>query len=390
VAAAASPSPPQPLDWLGDGQITIDGRPLQGPSAVRGIGSYLRGLLQGFAELGVGPKLRLLLAEGAVPRETEKLGMHIARQRLRLFHPTLQPTLDLLLIARALHSEPSVLFHGVEWGQPLMARARTVVTVHDLIPFVFPSQYPWVRRARILPLRALRHADRVIAVSRSTARDVERIARVDPARISVVHEGISAAFQPAGAESVAWVRERFHITRPYVLAVGTFDPRKRIQLLAEVTRNLRRSHDVELVIAGDQGNFASRVQAAVDHAGVGQHTRITGHVSLRELVALYSGTDALLFTSAYEGFGLPPLEAMACAAPVVMFDNSSLPEVAGPAALLVHDRDAPAMAAAAATLVANDEERARRGVQGREWSSRYTWRASAEATIGVYGRALGA
>src|ERR1700730_14173849 len=315
-------------------RVAMDGRPLQGASSVRGIGSYERGLLAGFGNLEHPPQVSLLLsAHQELPAEVT-IALRPMGRRIRVIHPTLQPIADTLLVANALRGSNADLYHAIEFGQPLRTRLPVVVTVHDLIPFVMPRDYPWVRRARILGLRLLRRADAVIAVSNATRRDVLRFTRTDPSRISVIPEGISPAFQPAPADAVQRLRDKLRLDRPFLLAVGTFDPRKRIALLAEVVRMVRNDHDVALVIAGDQGTFIGAVTDALARAGLEQHSRVIGHVSSDDLVALYTGAEVFVFTSAYEGFGLPPLEAMACGTPAAVFDNSSLPEVSGAAALM--------------------------------------------------------
>jgi len=369
-------------------RVLIDGRPLQGGSSVRGIGSYARGLLAGFSELTDPPEVRLLLsANRDLPPEIDT-AVRPAPRRIRVVHPTLQPIADTLLVARALRDAPADLYHAIEFGQPLRTRLPVVVTVHDLIPFVLPHEYPWVRRARILGVRLLRGADAIIAVSHATRRDVLRLSGADPARVTVVPEGIAPEFRPASADDIAALRGRFGIGGPYLFAVGTFDPRKRIATLAAVMREVRRRHDVTLVIAGDQGTFAGRVTGVLESAGLAGHSRVIGHVSTADLVTLYSGAACFVFTSAYEGFGLPPLEAMACGTPAVVFDNSSLPEVCGTAAISVPDGDVAAMAEAICRVLDDAAERERRRADGLAWTATYTWRRAAMLTLDVYRAAL--
>jgi glycosyltransferase involved in cell wall biosynthesis len=366
----------------------MDGRPLQGGSAVRGIGSYARGLIAGFAELEDPPDLSLLLSEHREPPPEISAGVRSAARRIRVVHPTLQPIADTVLVARALRDAPADLYHAIEFGQPLRTRLPVVVTIHDLIPFVMPRDYPWVRRARLLGLRLLRRADAVIAVSEATRRDVLRLTGTSPKRIRVIPEGISPVFRAAPPESVEALRARLRIDRPFLLAVGTFDPRKRIALLAEVVSKVRRDHDVVLVIAGDQGTFTNTVTSALSRAGLADHSRVIGHVSTDDLVALYTGAICLAFTSAYEGFGLPPLEAMACGTPAVVFDNSSLPEVSGTAAVVVPDGDAARMAAAMSRLLDDPGEHDRRRAEGLAWAATFTWGRAAAMTLEVYRAAM--
>ena len=369
--------------------LLLDGRPLQSRSSLRGIGTYTRGLISGLVELGDAGEIGLLLARGAPdPPEVGLHGVRPARERIALLHPTLQPAADPFLIARALRRIRPELYHGVEFGQPVVARVPVVVTVHDLIPFLYPRDYPWVRRSRALARRLLPRADRVIAVSQATARDVERLTRTPPSRVVVVPEGIAPIFEPATPAAIDEVRHRLGITRPFLLAVGAFDPRKRIQLLADVVRRVRSRHDVELVIAGEQGNFLWPVRGALAAAGLAACSRLAGHVTPEDLVALYTGTSCLVFTSAYEGFGLPPLEAMACGSPAAVFANSSLVEIAGPASVVQPDGDAPAMADAVCAILDDDSGRARRAVAGREWTAKFTWQRAAQLTFDVYKQAI--
>jgi glycosyltransferase involved in cell wall biosynthesis len=367
----------------------MDGRPLQGASSVRGIGSYERGLLSGFAALAEPPLVSLLLSAHVEPPAEVTSAVLPSTRRIPVVHPTLQPMADTLFVARALRGARADLYHAIEFGQPVRSRLPVVVTVHDLIPFVMPRDYPWVRRARLLGLRLLRHADAVIAVSEATRRDVLRFTKTDAARISVIPEGIGPVFRPATTGAVAGVRTKLHLDGPFLLAVGTFDPRKRIALLADVVRRVRKDHDVTLVIAGDQGTFIESVTAELARAGIADHARVIGHVTDDDLVALYTGAEAFVFTSAYEGFGLPPLEAMACGTPAVVFDNSSIGEVSGGAASVVRDGDTVAMAAEINRLLDDPAEHDRRRSSGLAWAETFTWLRAAAMTYEVYRTVLG-
>src|SRR4029077_2950683 len=370
-------------------RVAMDGRPLQGASSVRGIGSYERGLLAGFGELDEPPQVSLLLsAHQELPAEVT-VALRPVPERIRVIHPTLQPIADTLLVANALRRADADLYHAIEFGQPVRSRLPVVVTVHDLIPFVMPREYPWVRRARVLGLRLLRHADAVITVSEATRRDVIRFSKTDAERITVIPEGISPVFQPAPAEAVRRLRDKLRLERSFLLAVGTFDPRKRIALLADVVRRVRRDHDIEVVIAGDQGTFAGAVTGELARAGLAEHSRVIGHVSNDDLVALYTAATVFVFTSAYEGFGLPPLEAMACGTPAVVFDNSSLREVSGGAATMVPDGDADAMADSINNILDDAPARERQRSAGRAWAATFTWRRAAEMTDAIYRSVLG-
>lgn len=366
----------------------LDGRSLQDGSAVRGIGTYLRGLLGGYGSLGMASDVSLLLERGAaLPPGFAGAGFRTHPARLRPLNRHIRPALDPFQVRRAIGVLLPDLYHAVEYAQPLASAVPVVVTVHDLIPFVLPREYPWMRRERALPMRQFRRADAVIAVSRSTAADLQRIAGVDPARITIIGEAVAARRTLSGDELAA-LRERLRLPPRFVLAVGTFDPRKRIDLLTETVRRLRRHHDVGLVIAGAQGNFAAAVERSIHRAGLGSHARVLGHVGDADLGGLYQLGECLLFTSAYEGFGLPPLEAMAAGSPVAVFDNSSLPEVVGDAGLVIEDGNVAAMVAAVSGLLADPDARTNQADRGRERAASFTWEAVAEATLRVYREVL--
>ncbi len=353
---------------------------------MRGIGTYLRGLLGGLESLGVIGDVGLLLERGMIPAEAAGIAVHPARLRVANRH--MRPLLDPFQVRGALARQRPALYHAVEYAQPIRPPVPVVVTVHDLIPFVMPASYPWMRHERVLAVRQLKRADALIAVSQATAADLRRLAGVDPSRISVVAEGVPPVRRIAH-DRLAAVRSALRLPERFLLAVGTFDPRKRVELLADVVRRVRADHDVALVIAGFQGNFAAAVDDAVARAGVAAHTTILGHVDAERLAALYQLGDCLVFTSSYEGFGLPPLEAMAAGMPVAAFDNSSLAEVMGDAGLLIRDGDAVAMAAAISELLADPEQRTRLAAAGRDRAGAFTWEGAARATMAVYSTVLG-
>jgi glycosyltransferase involved in cell wall biosynthesis len=367
--------------------ILIDARPLQGDSASRGIGTYLRGLLDGMAGIGFATQVAVLLS-GGVPEPGELAGRGLrVGARARRLERRAQVLADPFLIAKALRVHPVRLYHAVEYGQPRRATIPVVVTVHDLIPFLLPG-YSWRSRLLRRPgLRLLRRADAVITPSSATAQDCIRIGGVAPERIHVVPHGLSPRYRPAPSERVEAARARFGLGRPYLLGVGTFEPRKGLPRLVEVTRRLRRHHDIDLVVAGRQGLFEPAVRAQL--GTLGEHGRELGFVETDDLVALYGGSEAFVFPSAYEGFGLPLLEAMGCGAVAVGFHNSSLPEVAGDAAVLVPDGDDDALCAALERLLGEPDETARRRRLGQEHAATFTWETAARSTVAVYEEALG-
>ena len=362
--------------------LLLDGRPLQGLSAVRGIGTYTRGLLGGLRAVAPSLPVSLLLRRGAPAPPEARAGSPLRVRALGRW----QPVADPLLVAAALRGRPEALYHAVEWGLPARSRLPVVLTVHDLIPQLFPEQFPRLRLAQWLPLHLARRADAVVVPSRQTAADLCRLAGVDPARVTVVHHGLDERLQPAAADAVAACRARLGIAGPLLLAVGVMDPHKRFDLLLDVLDGVRVRSPATLVLAGDQGRYAASVAARVAERGLESHVRLAGHVPAADLAALYTAADCLVHTSAYEGFGLPLLEAMRCGTPVAAFANSCLPEVTAGAARLVPDGDAGALAGAVLEVLGDAAERGRLVAAGTVRAAELTWERAAATTLAVYRR----
>jgi glycosyltransferase involved in cell wall biosynthesis len=268
-------------------------------------------------------------------------------------------------------------------GPPRDPGLPLVVTIFDVMAL---EHSEWFTRAnaahaRLVWPRILRHADTVIAAARFTReRLLDHFDWLDGEQVCVVPCGVDARFSPGpGAE-----RER-----PYVLTVGQLQPRKNLQAAVAAFELVAGSHpEHELVVVGARGWRDDALLAHVRTSPVADRIVIAGRVTDKELVALYRGADCFLFPSRYEGFGFPPLEAMACATPVVCSNAASLPEVVGDAGLLVDPRNSEA-AAAALDSVLGDRDRAeelrRRGLAR---AATFTWAACADATVAVYSATL--
>ena len=356
--------------------ILIDARPLQGPSARRGIGSYVRGLLGGLAAEAYADRIALLLDRDLPEPELPIQGLNAYLVRRR-YHGRLATYEDAVALSGDLRRIRPGLYHATSLSLPGRTTERLVVTVHDLIPWAWAGVHMRGERLRYrLGRRALAGADRVIAVSEATARDAASHAGVAPARITVIPEAAGPAFRPR-PDAEGRVTDAWGLTPGrYLVYVGSLDARKDPRGLLEAWRTASaQSGGLELVLAGEPGR-----QAPVPPPGV----RRLGHVADEDLADLLSAAGCLVFPSRYEGFGLPILEAMSCGCPVAAYANSSIPEVAGAAAELVEDGDARALGAAAARLV-SDAERRRKAVRaGLKQAARFSWRKSALATIAVY------
>lgn len=363
-----------------DSRVLIDARPLQGPDAQRGIGSYVRGLITGLREEGFDRSTALLFDAGS-PLPPLPAGGFVAHTVRRRYRGRLGPVEDAIAMEADLRRFRPVAYHATTLALPGRSPVPLIATVHDLIPWALGGPRLLGERSRWwLGRRLLSRADLVVAVSQATARDCTRLARVPEARIEVVPEGLAPGFAPAegAAQRVA---ERYGIARPYLLFVGALDVRKDPRALLRAWGVARAAGaDVDLVVAGG----GSR-QAPSSMGGA----RMLGYLDLAALVDLYTAAACLVFPSRYEGFGLTLLEAMGCGCPVAAYRNSSLPEVAGDAVLLVDDGDADALGRAAADVVLHDDVAARLRKAGLVRARGFTWRKTAKATIAAYERAVG-
>jgi glycosyltransferase involved in cell wall biosynthesis len=288
----------------------------------------------------------------------------------------------------ARRDRPDVLFvpaHVI----PLIHPPACVVTLHDLGYLAFPEAHTARRRLELhLTTRwSLHAARRVIAISAATRSDLVRHYGADPAKISVVHHGLSPAFRPVDPPTIAAVRARHQLNGPYLLYVGTIQPRKNLARLIEAFARIcalpETPPDLSLAIAGRRGWLTAQIERQATDLGINDRVRFLGYVPDADLPALIGGALAFTFPSLYEGFGMPVLEAMACGTPVLCSNTSALPEVAGDAAILVDPHAVDAIAAGLARLVADAPLREQLRTRGLAHAAVFTWERCARATLDV-------
>lgn len=291
------------------------------------------------------------------------------------------------LAAEVMRRPPDLLFvpaHVLPW----IVRSPSVVTVHDLGYLVFPEAHTRTQRW-YLDRSTRRHvvrATRLIADSAATRADLLRFYRADPERVTVVHLAADDTLSPAPPHRIAALRHRlgWPADRRYVLHVGTLQPRKNLaRLVTAFARIAGDDPDVSLVLAGKRGWGGEDLLALARSLGVERRVHLLGYVPRADLPALYGGAAAAVVPSLYEGFGLPVLEAMACGAPVATSNSSSLPEVAGEAALSFDPLDVDALAAALRTLLASEPLRTQLVAAGLARARRFSWARCARETQAV-------
>lgn len=259
-----------------------------------------------------------------------------------------------------------------------------VVTVHDLSFLRYPSFFSAKQRlwhAMVRPERLLKGAAAVVAVSEHTKADITELLGIDAEKIHVVSPGLSLDTLPMGADAAA-VLARFRLERPFFLYVGSLEPRKNVDAIVKAFEAM--PDGVDLVLAGGAGWLNARTLDAIRRSPAADRIRRIGYVSDTEKAALYAAAVAFVYPSLYEGFGMPPLEAMACGTPVITSFSSSLGEVAGNAALLVDPHDISALADAMRSVLSDAALRTELIRRGRERAKLFDWKRSADALRKVF------
>lgn len=375
--------------------VAVDLRALV-PQAT-GIGVYTRSLLSRLAARGAFRLLGLAHRPVRNPGALEATGVALAPETSRLPLGVLWQQLELPRIlerhgADLLWSPLQTLPVVRSGSRPDGREIPAVVTVHDLTVVLYPETHRLKVRWSQVPFldRSLARARRIVAVSEATARDLRFHFPDTAERIRVVPEGVDPVFRPAAEDAAAEIREELGAPGGYLLYVGTLEPRKNVETLLDAWERLHDDREDDappLLLAGGGGwrnRGLRRRLAGLEPHGV----RHLGRVEPERLVRLFQGASVFVYPSLYEGFGLPPLEAMACGVPVVASTASSLPEVVGNAGLLVPARDSRALAAEVARVLDDPELARELGARGRARAARFTWERAAAQMAAVFGEAL--
>ncbi|MBN1422979.1 glycosyltransferase family 4 protein [Candidatus Fermentibacteria bacterium] len=288
---------------------------------------------------------------------------------------------------------PVELLHSPGYTAPYVPGIRLCVTIHDMSFLTHPHFHTEENRkfCMVQSLRAARLADAILCDSQSTADDVRRYLHVPLDRLFVIPGAAGPEFRRLeDSQAIALTLLRLGITENFLLFVGSVEPRKNLSALIEAFARLKLGSQRPewLVIAGGTGWKNEQIYERVRELKLEHAVRFLGYLPVEDLVVLYNACRAFVYPSLYEGFGLPVLEAMSCGAPVVSSGVSSLPEVAGDAALLIDPHDGDALVEAMEAVLDDAGLRATLRAKGVEQASRFSWEQTARLTVEVYQRFL--
>ena len=368
-------------------RIAIDARKIRD----YGIGTYVRNLLRHLSRLDSHTEYVLFCHEADCDA-VEELG-----DNFRAIPEVARPysVSEQLRIPMDLRREKIDLFHAPHYVLPPLTPCKSVVTIHDCIHLRFPQYLPnrlaygyawssmWL---------ATHRASRVLTVSEASKRDILRYYSIPDRRIDVIYNAIDDRLgEEPSREDIERVRDRYQLNAPYVLYAGNIKPHKNLERLIEAFHALRQDPDlahVKLLIIGDEISKYATLRRAVHRYKLHKYVRFFGFVPDKTLAVLYRLARVFVFPSLYEGFGFPPLEAMAAGAPVITSNISSLPEVVGDAALLIDPLDAAAIAEAMRRVLLDSDLREELRQRGYQRAKEFSWERSVRRVREIYDEVL--
>ncbi len=366
-------------------RVALDARYVQ--EHFPGIGRYVYHLAEALAALPEAPRLTLFYNPSQTPPRYDLPALagrfpgRIALKAVTAWPFSLSEQYQFFGPARQFE-----VWHAPYYIRPYLLPLPTVLTAHDVTNARLPGAItPKTRAAFEAATRlAFLSSKRLIAASQAAASDIERLYGVKPAKIQVIPHGVSKNFKPLNPSEQAEGRARLELPERYLLYVGINKPHKNLaRLLQAFTLYREQSGDaIKLVLAGKEDpRYSAELREKARQLGIIGEIEFRGEIAEANLPAIYACAELFIFPSLYEGFGLPILEAMACGAPVICANNSSLPEVAGDAALLFPARDVPAISAAIREGLRQAEELRKKGLERARF---FTWQRAAEMTVQVY------
>ena len=362
------------------------------PPKPMGAGLYIVYLIQVLSKLDTPHQFIVFAQEYLHPylADSNREKVHIVW--LKNMHPAHRLIWEQTTFLRLIHHWKLDLLHSPHYTMPLLLTIPSVVTFHDLIFFIHPEKhtlakryfFPWMMR------RSSKKADRIVTDSENTRRDAVRLLDIPLEKITTVHLGYQEIFHKITEKSLLdSIRQKYLLPEKYILYAGAIEPRKNVHLLLTVFEQLvDQGFSHHLVMAGGLGWQYEDVLKQIDGMCSKERVHRVGHVPYADLPVFYNLADIFVYPSIYEGFGLPPLEGMACGTPVITSNISSMPEFVGDAGILVEPNDEGALFQAIRQVLEDEGLRQRLAIEGPRQAANFTWRHTAENTLKIYDEVL--
>ncbi len=367
-------------------RIAISAPLLAPPGSYRsaGIHTYIQHSLQYLPEADPASHLTLFTA---YPPADLPPAIEVRQPRWKTDRPVRRILWEQLALPAAARRAHADVLHATAFVAPIARPAPTVITIYDVSFALFPQFFRGFNQAylRAGTRWSARHAQRIIAISDCARRDVHRLYGVPLDRITVAYPGADETLRRADPERVQEFRGLKNLPDKFLLYLGTLEPRKNLSMLVQAFAQLKREcADAVLVLAGGIGWLADEIPATIEACGVKDSVLLPGYVAAEEKALWYAAATAFVFPSLYEGFGLPPLEAMACGAPVVTSNAASLPEVVGEAGLMLAPDDVQGWTAALKRVWTDAACRAELTARGMKQAQQFTWQATSGQIARAY------
>ncbi|HWV35146.1 MAG TPA: glycosyltransferase family 1 protein [Thermomicrobiales bacterium] len=352
-----------------------------------GINAALMGAQKGYRQTGISRYINELVygLEGVI-QPADKLMLLGRSPEVVAENPSARILWEQTGLPLSIAAHRLDVFHGPMHVMPMLTRVPGVITVHDVAFLKYPEQLPAKRRSFLIAATRLsaRKAERVITVSRNTAADVREWLKLPEEKVVAIPLAPSPRVRPVAGRSLDVFRMKWEIERPYIIAVGTLEPRKNLPTLLRAFAKIKDQIEHDLVIVGPEGWLTGELKRTLNELNLGDRLRLTGFVSDEELGGWYSGADLFCFPSFYEGFGLPTVEAMRCGTPVLTSDTSAFPEVVDDAGILISPRDVDAWAETIRDLLHDPARLERMRELGLARADTFSWSRTAEETYRIY------
>ncbi|PKO14170.1 MAG: glycosyltransferase family 1 protein [Chloroflexi bacterium HGW-Chloroflexi-10] len=285
------------------------------------------------------------------------------------------------------------LFHGLHYSIPIIASCKTISTIHDMTFFLFPKKHLWIKKIyfRFFIRYSSKYADKIIAISDSTKKDLLRILKGDPLKIVTVPLAVDPSFHKIGTDhQLSSVRQKYQLPEKFILFVGLIEPRKNVGLLIRSFAAFRKENNDEthLVIAGRWGWESEAILNLVKNLKLSEFVHFPGYIEQIDMPYIYNLATLFIYPSIYEGFGLPVLEAMASGTPVITSNISSMPEFVGDAGVLIEPDNQDDLTSAIHHLLIHDEFRKEMSEKAILQAKQYTWTNTATKTMKIYSELL--